>query len=204
MGTLQNTMKLNTSLMQDLSKKSEALTNRLIPRNPIAPKNKKYPTHSEFGYKPQPTTNRYNDLLLSKKNESGFSKRYRAGQRNSMAGGSESMTLDPDQLMNLHGFPSQTPHPPNQTVHNELSNKMAHVPFHQKRQTLNPEKAPRNSKRRGKDHHHQLTDTISSTHYDTTRNPDGAASIDAIAKHGNTQQNWGSKKAGGDSPQGHS
>ncbi len=70
-------------------------------------------------------------------------------------------------------------------MHNELTNKMAHVPFHQKRQTLNPERGARNSKRRG--NNHQLTDTISSTHYDTTRNPDGAASIDAIAKHGNTQ-----------------
>ncbi len=107
LGTLQNTMKVNTSLMQDLSKKSEALTNRLIPRNPIVPKNKKYPAHSEFGYKPQPAVNRYNDLLLSKKNnDSSFSKRYRAGQRNSMAGGSESMTIDPDHMLNLHGFPS--------------------------------------------------------------------------------------------------
>jgi len=37
--------------MVDLSKKSEALTNKLMPRSPILPKNKKYPTHSQYGFK---------------------------------------------------------------------------------------------------------------------------------------------------------
>ena len=47
---LQNTLNLNSNLMRDLSKQSEALTNTLMPRNPIAPKNKKYQQHSEFGF----------------------------------------------------------------------------------------------------------------------------------------------------------
>lgn len=54
--------------MQDLSRKSEALTNTLIPRNPIAPKNKKYPTHSEFGFSLNDASmrRRYDEMLNSK------------------------------------------------------------------------------------------------------------------------------------------
>ena len=37
-------------LMHDLRGKSEALVNQMIPRNPIKPRNKKYPQHSEFGF----------------------------------------------------------------------------------------------------------------------------------------------------------
>jgi len=103
LNTLQNTMKLNTSLMQDLSKKSEALTNKLIPRNPIAPKNKKYPTHSEFGYKPQPSS-KYTELFMSKKNGSSLSKRHR--NRNSVVGGSQFDTLTLDEHGMIAGYPS--------------------------------------------------------------------------------------------------
>jgi hypothetical protein len=65
---LQSTMKHNSFLMHDLSKKSEALTNTLIPRNPIAPKNKKYPAHSEFGFSVNDASmrRRYDELLNSK------------------------------------------------------------------------------------------------------------------------------------------
>ena len=61
-------MKHNGILMQDLSRKSEALTNTLIPRNPIAPKNKKYPTHSEFGFSVNDASmrRRYDEMLNSK------------------------------------------------------------------------------------------------------------------------------------------
>ncbi len=43
-------MTTNTKLMHDLSKKSEALTNTLVPRSPIMPKNKRYPAHSQYGF----------------------------------------------------------------------------------------------------------------------------------------------------------
>jgi len=36
--------------MANLANKSEALTNTLMPRSPIVPKNKKYPKHSQFGF----------------------------------------------------------------------------------------------------------------------------------------------------------
>ena len=39
---LNRTMRLNAQLLQDLSEKSQALTNTLIPRSPIKPKTKKW------------------------------------------------------------------------------------------------------------------------------------------------------------------
>ena len=43
-------MKTTSALMANLANKSEALTNTLMPRSPIVPKNKKYPKHSQFGF----------------------------------------------------------------------------------------------------------------------------------------------------------
>ena len=43
-------MKTTSALMANLASKSEALTNTLMPRSPIVPKNKKYPKHSQFGF----------------------------------------------------------------------------------------------------------------------------------------------------------
>ena len=50
--------------MNDLSKQSQALTNTLMPRNPIVPKNRKYQQHSEFGFSINDThlKQRYKDL----------------------------------------------------------------------------------------------------------------------------------------------
>lgn len=43
------------------------MTNQLIPRNPIAPKNKKYPVHSEFGFSVnnRSVKQKYDDLVLN-------------------------------------------------------------------------------------------------------------------------------------------
>ena len=43
-------MKTTSALMANLANKSEALTNTLMPRSPIVPKNKRYPKHSQFGF----------------------------------------------------------------------------------------------------------------------------------------------------------
>ena len=46
---LSNTMKQNTALLNDLSKKSISLSNQVVQRNPIpAGKSKKLPGHSQF------------------------------------------------------------------------------------------------------------------------------------------------------------
>jgi hypothetical protein len=123
------TMKHNSFLMQDLSKKSEALTNTLIPRNPIAPKNKKYPTHSEFGYsmKDQNVKKRYDELYNSKITGNGqspilegsvMSKRKRNDARKSMNSVNGTVSNPNSTMQDLH--------------------KRAHIPFHQKRATMGP------------------------------------------------------------------
>ena len=91
LNALQDTLKKNTSMMKDLSKKSEALTNTLIPRNPIPPKNKKYPMHSEYGYRPQNSVGSNNGSYLKK----------RYWNRNSIEGGGshfDSLTVDDNTL----------------------------------------------------------------------------------------------------------
>jgi hypothetical protein len=50
LNNLQGTMKTTSALMANLASKSEALTNTLMPRSPIVPKNKKYAKHSQFGF----------------------------------------------------------------------------------------------------------------------------------------------------------
>ena len=97
------------------------MTNTLIPRNPIAPKNKKYPTHSEFGFsmQEQNVKKRYNELLNSKITPIGqspniegsiMSKRMRNDARKSM-----------NSVNDTHSFPNSTL---------QDMNKKAHVPFH--------------------------------------------------------------------------
>ena len=122
------TMKHNSFLMQDLSKKSEALTNTLIPRNPIAPRNKKkYPTHSEFGFsmKDQHVKKRYDELLNSKMTATGM-----GGQSPNIEGSIMSKRMRNDARKSMNSV-NGTVTIPNSTMQD--MNKRSHIPFHQKR-----------------------------------------------------------------------
>jgi hypothetical protein len=126
-------MKHNSFLMQDLSKKSEALTNTLIPRNPIAPKNKKkYPTHSEFGFsmKDQHVKKRYDELLNSKMTATGM-----GGQSPNIEGSIMSKRMRNDARKSMNSV-NGTVTIPNSTMQD--MNKRSHIPFHQKRATMGP------------------------------------------------------------------
>ena len=118
------TMKHNSYLMQDLSKKSEALTNTLNPRNPIAPKNKKYPTHSEFGFsmKDNNVKKRYDELYNSK-----------IGQSPKLDATIMSKKVRSDGRKSMHSVAGTTSFPHSTTQ--DLTKK-SHVPFHQKRATM--------------------------------------------------------------------
>lgn len=52
--SLSTTMRQNQVLLQDLSRKSISMTNRLVARNPIAPiKEEPYPGHTQYSYNSQ-------------------------------------------------------------------------------------------------------------------------------------------------------
>ena len=109
--------------MNDLSKQSQALTNTLMPRNPIVPRNKKYQQHSEFGFSinDQNLKKRYKDLISQNQRNSPSS--FQMSPNSMHKKGRKSMMNGTHGLFNHQIYPA-------------LDSKKKHIPFHQKRATM--------------------------------------------------------------------